>query len=230
MVAVLGAPGSGKSSIIHLIPRFYDASAGRVTIDGVDVRDAKLASLRRNVGVVLQDTFAFSASFKENIVFGAEGAKDEDMVRAAKIAQLHGFIDSLPDGYDTWVGERGVKLSGGQRQRLTIARTILLDPPILILDDATSSVDVGTEYELQRALAKVIEGRTTFVIAHRLSTVREADVILVMDRGEIVEYGSHEELLACNGLYRRIHDLQLAPTIEEALVESSGMPPGGAST
>ena len=221
MVAVLGAPGSGKTSIVHLIPRYYDVSAGRVTIDGFDVRDTTLTSLRKNVGVVLQDTFVFAATFRENIMYGAEGATPEEMVRATSVAQLHEFIEGLPDGYDTWVGERGVKLSGGQRQRLTIARTLLVDPPILILDDSTSSVDVGTEYEIQQALAEVIKGRTTFVIAHRLSTVREADLILVMDQGRIVEHGSHEELLAQNGFYRRIYDLQLTPTVEEALAESS---------
>ena len=227
LVALLGPPGSGKSSIVHLVPRFYDVSAGRVIVDGIDVRHATLESLRRNVGVVLQDTFAFSATFKENIAFGAEGSTPEEIARAAKIAQLHEFIIGLPDGYDTWVGERGVKLSGGQRQRLTIARTILLDPPILILDDSTSSVDVGTEYEIQKALAEVIKGRTTFVIAHRLSTVREADLILVMDRGEIAEYGSHDELLAQDGFYRHIFDLQLAPTVEEAMAASSARTTGG---
>ena len=229
LVAILGAPGSGKSSIVHLLPRFYDPSAGHVTIDGVDVRQVTLASLRQNVGVVLQDTFVFAATFRENITYGAEGATPEDMVRAARVAQLHEFIEGLPDGYDTWVGERGVKLSGGQRQRLTIARTVLLDPPILVLDDSTSSVDVGTEYEIQRALAEVIKGRTTFVIAHRLSSVRDADLVLVMDRGQIVESGNHDELFDRKGLYRRIFDLQLAPTVEEALAESSASMNGGDS-
>ena len=167
-VALLGAPGSGKTSIVHLVPRFYDATSGRVTVDGVDVRDLKLTDLRRNIGIVLQDVFIFGASFTDNISYGTEGATDEEIREAARIAQLHDFIDGLPDKYETWVGERGVKLSGGQRQRLAIARTVLLDPAILILDDSTSSVDVETEHELQQALAEVIRGRTTFVIAHRL--------------------------------------------------------------
>ena len=211
LVAILGAPGSGKSTLVHLIPRFYDVTEGRVTIDGTDVREATLGSLRRNVGIVMQDVFVFSASFKDNIAYGVDGGDMNDVARAAKIAQLDDFIESLPDGYDTRVGERGVTLSGGQRQRLAIARTILLDPPLLILDDATSSVDVGTEYDIQRAIAEVVKSRTTFVIAHRLSTVRNADLILVFENGEIVERGTHEDLLAADGYYRGIHDLQLRP-------------------
>ena len=217
LVALLGAPGSGKTTIVHLLPRFYDVSSGRVTIDGADVRELTLSSLRRNVGIALQDEFVFGATFRENILYGAEGVTDDDMVRAAKIAQLHDFILSLPDGYDMWVGERGVKLSGGQRQRLAIARTILLDPPILVLDDSTSSVDMETEYKIQQALEEVVKGRTTFVIAHRLSTVRNADLILVMDQGRMVERGSHEELRALGGLYGHIYDLQLAPTVDDAM-------------
>ena len=210
-VALLGAPGSGKTSIVHLVPRFYDATSGRVTVDGVDVRDLRLTNLRRNIGLVLQDVVIFGASFTDNISYGTEGATYEEIREAARVAQLHDFIEGLPDKYETWVGERGVKLSGGQRQRLAIARTVLLDPAILILDDSTSSVDVETEHELQQALAEVIEGRTTFVIAHRLSTVRNADLILVMDRGRVSERGTHAELLSAGGLYRRIHDLQLVP-------------------
>ena len=211
LVALLGAPGSGKSTIVHMVPRFYDATAGRVLLDGVDVRDATLDSLRGNVGIVLQDPFAFAATIRDNIAYGADDPSMDEIDRAAQVAQIHDFIVGLPDGYDTWVGERGITLSGGQRQRLSIARTVLLDPPILILDDSTSSVDVGTEYQIQKALAEVVKGRTTFVIAHRLSTIRDADKILVLERGRIVERGTHDDLLARDGYYRRIHDLQLAP-------------------
>ena len=211
VVALLGAPGSGKSTIAHVIPRFYDVSEGRITIDGYDVRDVTLSSLRQNVGIAMQDVFVFAASIKENIAYGLDDVDMEEVVRAAKVAQLHDFIQGLPDGYDTWVGERGITLSGGQRQRLAIARTILLDPPVLILDDSTSSVDMATEFRLQQALEEAIRGRTTFVIAHRLSTVRRADLILALKDGEIVERGTHDELLALDGLYRSIYDLQLRP-------------------
>ena len=225
-VAVLGGPGSGKSTVVHLIPRFYEVSSGAVYIDGIDVHDVTLHSLRQNIGIVLQDVFAFSATIRDNIAYGVDGASLEDVVRASKIAQLHEFVADLPEGYDTWVGERGITLSGGQRQRLAIARTILLDPAILILDDSTSSVDVGTEHLIQRAMAEVIEGRTTFVIAHRLSTVRNADLVLVLDHGQIVERGTHRELLKAGGFYRRIHDLQLRPQ-EEDLVLRSELTTGG---
>ena len=211
LVAILGAPGSGKSTVAHLVPRFYDISDGRVLIDGHDVRDLSLDSLRRNVGIVMQESFAFMATIKDNITYGVGYATMEDVERVAEVAQLHDFISSLEDGYDTQVGERGITLSGGQQQRLGIARTLLVDPPILILDDSTSSVDVATEYWIQQALAAVFKGRTTFAIAHRLSTVRQADLILVLDRGEIVEQGKHEDLLARDGMYRRIHDMQLRP-------------------
>jgi len=222
MVAILGASGSGKSTIVHLIPRFYDVTAGSATVDGHDLRDVTLSSLRKNVGIVLQDVFVFGTSIRENIAYGAENAALEDIVRAAKVAQLHQFIEELPDGYDTLVGERGVTLSGGQRQRLAIARTLLVDPPVLILDDSTSSVDVGTEHEIQRALEEVVRDRTTFVIAHRLSTVRRANLILVVDHGEIVERGTHEELLARDGFYRRIHDLQLRDAAIGDLASAAG--------
>ena len=224
LVAILG--GSGKSTVVHLIPRFYDVSSGRIAVDGVDVRDVTLASLRQNVGIVLQDVFVFGATLRDNIAYGVDDASMEEEVRASKIAQLHPFVESLPKGYDSWVGERGITLSGGQRQRLAIARTLLLDPPILILDDSTSSVDVGTEYLIQQALADVVKGRTTFVIAHRLSTVREADLILVLDRGEIVERGTHDELLARDGFYRRTYELQLRPQ-EEVDVGSPAVAAGG---
>ena len=224
VTAVLGAPGSGKTTLVHLIPRFYDVTQGQVTIDGIDVRDATLESLRHNVGIVQQDVFLFGASIRENIAYGASDASHEDVVHAAKVAQLHDFIASLPDGYDTAVGEQGHTLSGGQRQRLAIARTILLNPPVLILDDSTSSVDVETERAIRRALAEVITGRTTFVIAHRLSTVRGADLILVMKDGRIVEQGSHQELLERGQTYREIYELQLRPQEEVDLPEEFEAP------
>jgi ABC-type multidrug transport system fused ATPase/permease subunit len=179
------------------------------------------------VGIVLQDVFVFAGTWRDNIAWGADEATMEDVVRAARVAQLHEFIQGQPQGYDTLIGEKGTDLSGGERQRLAIARTILVDPPILVLDDSTSSVDMGTEHLIQTALADVIGDRTTFVISHRLTTVRQADVILVLDKGEIVERGAHDELLALGGLYRRMHDLQLAPTVEEALVEGHGAASGG---
>jgi ATP-binding cassette subfamily B protein len=214
VIAILGAPGSGKSTIVSLLPRFYDVTEGQITIDGQDVRDFTLASLRRNVGIVQQDVFLFSATIKDNIGYGVANASFEDIVQAAKIAQLHDHIMSLPHGYDTWVGERGVTLSGGQRQRLSIARTVLINPPILILDDSTSSVDVETERLIHRAMTEVMKGRTTFVIAHRLSTVREADLILVLKDGEIVEQGTHQELIGRRGIYQDIYELQLRPQEE----------------
>ena len=211
LIALLGGPGSGKSTIAHVLPRFYDATEGRITIDGYDTRDVTLKSLRENVGIVMQDVFVFAATIRDNIAYGLDEVDMEDVVEASKIAQLHDFIEGLPDGYDTWVGERGVTLSGGQRQRLAIARTILLNPPVIILDDSTSSVDMETEHRLQQALDEAVRGRTTFVIAHRLSTVRRADLILVLEDGEIVERGTHDELLERDGFYRRIYDMQLRP-------------------
>ena len=227
MVALLGGPGSGKSTVVHLIPRFYDADQGRVAIDGHDVRDVTLMSLRKNVGIVMQDVFLFAATLRDNIAYGVADASLEDVMRVSRVAQLDEFISGLPKGYDSWVGERGVTLSGGQRQRLAIARTLLLDPPILILDDSTSSVDVGTEHQIQQAMAEVVKDRTTFVIAHRLSTVRRADLILVLDEGEIVERGTHQELLAQGGFYRRIHDYQLTPQDEPVAVEGAVPVAGG---
>ncbi|MCH8870099.1 MAG: ABC transporter ATP-binding protein [Chloroflexi bacterium] len=214
IVALLGAPGSGKSTIINLLPRFYDADSGRITIDGIDIKDVTLKSLRHSIGMVQQDVFLFTTSLEDNIAYGKEDASFDEVVRAAGIAQLDEHITSLNDGYDTVVGERGSTLSGGQRQRMSIARAVLLDPPILILDDSTSSVDAGTEEEIRLAMEEVMAGRTTFIIAHRLSTVHRADEIIVLDHGEIVERGTHQELLAKNGKYRDIYELQLRPQEE----------------
>ncbi|MBI4334287.1 MAG: ABC transporter ATP-binding protein [Chloroflexi bacterium] len=210
VVALLGGSGSGKSTVAHLIPRFYDVSAGRITLDGIDIRDVTLASLRKNVGIVQQDIFLFSARIRDNIAYGAVGANMEQIVAAAKAAYLHDFIVSLPDGYDTWVGERGITLSGGEKQRLAIARTLLTNPRILILDDSTSSVDAGTEYLIRQALERIVQGRTVFVITHRLHVIRSADLILVLSEGQIIERGRHDELMTGNGLYRQIYQSQLS--------------------
>jgi ATP-binding cassette subfamily B protein len=209
-VAILGPTGSGKSTLLNLLPRFYDSTSGRITIDGTDIKSVSLESLRRHVGVVLQEAFLFTATIRDNIAYGKPDATDEEIVAAARVAQVHDFILSLPEGYDTWVGERGMTLSGGQKQRIAIARMLLLDPRILVLDDSTSSVDMETEYLIQQALAALMVGRTSFVIAHRLRTVKSADQILVVDQGRIVQRGRHEQLLAEPGLYRDIYRLQLA--------------------
>ena len=209
MVALMGPTGSGKSSIINLIPRFYDPAEGRVLVDGVDVRDLALHSLRGQIGIVLQEPFLFSASIAENIAYGRPNASQEDIVAAARAANAHEFIEGFPDGYGTRVGERGVTLSGGQKQRIAIARALLYDPRILILDDSTSSVDTETEHVIQQALQTLMQGRTTFVIAQRLLTLKHADQILVLEHGRIVQRGRHDQLLAEDGLYRQIYDLQL---------------------
>lgn len=208
-IALLGATGSGKTTIINLIPRFYDVSAGRVLIDGTDVRDVTLESLRANIGIVLQETTLFSGTIRDNIAFGKPDASMDEIVAAAQAAAAHDFIMEFPQGYDTPVGERGSTLSGGQKQRLAIARALLLNPRILILDDSTSSVDLATEYRIQQALDTLMKGRTSFVIAQRISTVVNADLILVLDKGRIVARGTHEELLDSSEIYAEIYSSQL---------------------
>jgi len=208
-VALLGATGSGKSTIINLIPRFYDPTAGRVTIDGHDVRDVTLDSLRSQIGIVLQDTTLFTGAIRDNIAFGRPDASMDEVVAAAKAAAAHDFILEFVQGYDTPVGERGTTLSGGQKQRIAIARALLLDPRLLILDDSTSSVDAVTEYEIQQALTRLMHGRTSFVIAQRISTVRNADLILVLDRGRIAAQGRHEDLMEHSAIYAEIYASQL---------------------
>ena len=205
-VALIGHTGSGKTTLASLVPRFYDATEGRITIDGIDVRDVKLQSLRREIGIVSQDPFLFSASVRENISFGRPDATDEDVVRAATLAQAHEFIDELPDGYDTIIGERGITLSGGQRQRLAISRALIMEPRILILDDATASVDATTEARIRLGLREAMKGRTTIIIAHRLSTISLADELVVLDGGRIVGRGTDKELLQTNPVYRDIHE------------------------
>ncbi len=230
IVALIGPTGSGKTSLVNLIPRFYDVSEGVVLVDGQDVRDLELTSLRKQIGIVLQTSLLFSDTIKANIAYGRPEASDEEIFAAAKAAQAHEFITGFVHGYETIVGERGVTLSGGQRQRVAIARALLMNPRILILDDSLSSVDTQTEKLIQSALDTLMEGRTTFVIAHRLSTVRRADMILVMEKGQIVERGTHDDLLKRGGLYKEIHDLQLiqhvdmqgGETIEMILPEKEG--------
>jgi len=209
VIALLGTTGSGKSTIINLIPRFYDPTEGRVTVDGFDLRDVTLESLREQIGIVLQETTLFAATIRENIAFGRPDASEEEIIAAAQAAQAHAFIMAMPEGYDTPVGERGSTVSGGQKQRIAIARALLKDPRILILDDATSSVDSETEVQIQIALDRLMEGRTSFVIAQRLSTVRRADLILVMENGRIAARGRHEELLRTSGVYADIYHRQL---------------------
>jgi ATP-binding cassette subfamily B protein len=213
-IALLGSTGSGKTTIINLIPRFYDVSQGQVLVEGYDVRDVTIESLRGQIGIVLQETTLFSGTIRENIAFGRPDATDEDIFAAAKAAAAHDFIVSFPEGYDTPVGERGSTLSGGQKQRVAIARALLLDPHILILDDSTSSVDLNTEYEIQKALDRLMEGRTSFVIAQRISTVLNADEILVLDKGEIVARGIHEELMEDSPIYADIYHSQLMEDVE----------------
>jgi ATP-binding cassette subfamily B protein len=207
-IAILGATGSGKTSIVYLIPRFYDIDSGSILIDGKDVKDYRISYLRHQIGLVLQDVFIFTGTIRDNIAFGRPDASTEEIVSVAKLARIHDFIDTLPQGYDTVIGERGVTLSGGQRQRVTIARALLANPKILILDDALSFVDAKTEKEIQEAVEEALKGKTSFVIAQRLSTIKNADKIMVLDNGEIVEFGTHRQLMAQNTLYKRIYETQ----------------------
>jgi len=225
-LALVGHTGAGKSTFANLVPRFYDPQQGRVLIDGVDAREVKLESLRRNISMVLQDVFLFNGSVRENIRFGNPDATDAQVTAAAKQANAHEFILALTNGYDTEVGERGVKLSGGQKQRISIARAILKDAPILILDEATSAVDSETEAAIQEALGRLMRNRTSIVIAHRLSTVRDADQIAVMEHGRVAELGKHDALMAHDGVYRRLSERQFAGALE---IVGSGLPgaPGG---
>jgi ATP-binding cassette subfamily B protein len=213
-IALVGHTGVGKTTLVSLIPRFYDVSAGSIRIDGADIRDLKLNSLRKNVALIFQETFLFSASVRENIAYGRPDATTGEIIACARAAQAHGFIEELDRGYDTIVGERGVTLSGGQRQRIAIARAILANPRILVMDDATASVDSATERLIQEALIELTRNRTTFVIAHRISTVRRADRIVVIEGGRIVETGAHNELLAARGAYRDVYEVQLAENQE----------------
>jgi ATP-binding cassette subfamily B protein len=215
-IALIGHTGSGKTTLASLVPRFYDVSAGRVAIDGADVRDVRLSSLRSQIGVISQDPFLFSTTVRENIAFGRGDATDEEVEEAARLAQAHEFIEKLPNGYDTVIGERGITLSGGQRQRIAIARALIVDPRILILDDATASVDATTEAHIRLGLREVMRGRTTIIIAHRLSTIALADELVVLDHGRIAARGAHDELIGTSPVYREIYEHGL---LEHELVE-----------
>ena len=219
VVALVGPTGVGKSTLASLIPRFYDVNEGRITLDGHDIRDLTIESLRWQISIVLQDVFLFHGTVRENILFGRPGAGDEEMKEAARVANAVEFIDKLPEGYDTLIGERGVKLSGGQKQRLAIARAVLKDAPILILDEATSSVDTETEQLIQQALERLMAGRTTLMIAHRLSTIRNADQIVVLRDEGIAEQGNHDELMAIDGIYRHLNLVQSRLQAEEPAIE-----------
>jgi len=218
MIAIVGPSGAGKTTLVNLIARFYDPTEGAVKIDGCDLRKVKLDSIRRQIAIVHQESIIFSVTLRENIMYGNSSATEEEMLQAARDADLHDFISSLPEGYDTKIGEKGVKLSVGQKQRVAIARALLTDPRILILDDATSALDSETEARIQQSLDRLMKGRTSFVIAHRLSTIVNADRIIAMDQGEIVETGSHRELLARNGLYARLHHEQFKAAALKQLV------------
>ena len=220
IIGLVGSTGSGKTSLTQLITRFYEPETGEVIIDGRNVNEYSLKSLRNNIGIVLQESFLFSSTIKANIAYGNPDATMEQIIDAAKRADAHEFIIELPDGYDTILGERGLGLSGGQKQRISIARSICLDPSILILDDATSAVDMETEFKIQGALRSVMKGRTTFIIAHRLSSLKHADEILVLEDGKIVERGKHEQLIHNGGLYERVYKIQFQD--QQAILQGQG--------
>jgi ABC-type multidrug transport system fused ATPase/permease subunit len=221
-IAILGATGSGKSSLIYLIPRFYDIQTGSIRIDGIDIREFKLASLRKQIGVVLQDVFLFSGTIRENIAFGKPDASLDEIVQAAKLARIHDFIESLPCGYDTPVGERGVTLSGGQKQRITIARALVGNPKMLIMDDSLSFVDAKTEQEIQSAMEEATKSRTTLIIAQRFSTIKTAEKILVLENGSVAEFGTHDELIALDGVYKKVYETQFVQKASPILEEAGG--------
>ena len=220
-IGIVGPPGSGKSTLAHLIPRFYDVTGGSITIDGQDIRTVTLESLRRAVGVVQQDSFLFTTTIENNIVYGDPWAKERRIGRASEYAQLHNYVMSLPMGYDTVVGERGVSLSGGQRQRLSIARILMLRPSVMVFDDSTAAIDAGTERRIRSAIRRFADQRVTIVISHRLSSLMHADKILFVEEGRIVERGTHDELLALGGRYRALYDLQVNPGDEVIRAEGA---------
>jgi ATP-binding cassette subfamily B multidrug efflux pump len=215
-IAIVGPTGAGKTTLVNLLMRFYELDGGRITVDGVDIREMRRDDLRRSFGMVLQDTWLFHGTIRENIAYGRENATEEEIVAASEAAHVDHFVRTLPDGYDTIIDDDATNLSQGERQLLTIARAFLADPPILILDEATSSVDTRTEVLIQRAMGRLMKGRTTFVIAHRLSTIRDADEILVMDQGHIVEQGTHDGLLAKQGFYADLYNSQFAEALADA--------------
>jgi ATP-binding cassette subfamily B protein len=218
-IAILGATGSGKTSLVYLIPRFYDIDSGEILIDDVKIEQYRLVNLRKQIGIVMQDIFIFSGTVADNIAFGKPEASKDEIIAVAKLARMHEFITTLPNGYDTLIGERGVNLSGGQRQRLTIARALIADPRILILDDSLSFVDANTEKEIQTAIDDAMKGRTCFIIAQRLSTIKNADRIMVLDNGKIIEFGTHDQLLAQDTVYRRIYETQFLQATPESIAE-----------